>query len=145
MNGRFNPRNPQKYAGNPDNIFYRSSWELRCMSHFDKNDSIIQWASEELIIPYFDPVSNKFRRYFPDFVIKSKNKNGLIETIVIEVKPLKETMQPNPVKNPTKSKRYLTEVAKWGTNQAKFSAANKYCEEKGWKFMILTEKELFNK
>jgi len=142
MNGKFKPRNPEKYAGNADNIFYRSSWELRCMSHFDKNENIIQWASEELIIPYFDPVSNKLRRYFPDFVIKSKNKEGLIETSVIEVKPLKETMAPQPIKNPNKSKRYLTEVAKWGTNSAKFSAANKYCKERGWKFVIITEKDL---
>lgn len=142
MNGKFKPRNPEKYAGNADYIFYRSSWELRCMSHFDRNVNVIQWASEELIIPYFDPVSNKPRRYFPDFVIKSKNKDGLIETIVIEVKPLKETTAPKPIKNPNKSKRYLTEVAKWGTNSAKFTAANKYCEEKGWKFVIVTEKDL---
>lgn len=144
MNGKFRPRNPEKYAGNADNILYRSSWELRVMSHFDRNENVLQWASEELIVPYFDPVTSKYRRYFPDFMIKIKNKENVIETIMIEVKPMKETIQPKQPQNSKKMKGYLTELAKWGTNQAKWEAANQYCRDKNWKFMILTENEIFN-
>ena len=29
MKGRYKPINPSKYKGNPTNIIYRSSWELK--------------------------------------------------------------------------------------------------------------------
>ena len=41
VKGIFKPRNPQKYKGNPTNIIYRSSWELKMMSHFDGHPNII--------------------------------------------------------------------------------------------------------
>ena len=70
--GKFIPQNPKKYNGNPENIIYRSSWELRCMKWFDDNENIIWWSSEELSIPYLNPIDQKMHRYFPDFIIKVK-------------------------------------------------------------------------
>jgi len=64
------------------------------MNWLDKNPNIVSWASEELIIPYKSPVDNRMHRYFPDFVVKVKDKNGQTRTMMLEVKPKKQTMEP---------------------------------------------------
>ena len=89
--GKFTPKNPQKYKGDPKNIIYRSSWEVKVMKYLDDHPGVIWWGSEELVIPYWSPVDNKKHRYFPDFVAKIKQKNGMIKTFVIEVKPEAQT------------------------------------------------------
>ena len=138
--GRFTPKNPSKYVGDHKNIIYRSSWEARCMDWFDRNDNIVSWASEELIIPYVSPVDGKWHRYFPDFLIKTKTKDGKLKTVLIEVKPKKQTKPPPPQKRVTK--RYITEVTTWGVNEAKWKAANEYCKDRTWEFKIITEDDL---
>ena len=50
--GRFVPEDPKKYNGNSRNIIYRSMWERQCMVSFDRNENILEWASEEIAIPY---------------------------------------------------------------------------------------------
>ncbi len=62
-----------------DNIVYRSLWELRFMKWCDMNPSIIEWGSETVIVPYISPIDKKVHRYFVDFYIKVKNKNGAIQ------------------------------------------------------------------
>lgn len=138
--GFFRPQNPSKYKGDPTNIVYRSSWEVKLMSYLDAHPDVIQWASEELIIPYRSPLDERIHRYFPDFWVKRKNPAGEVEVIVIEVKPAKETVEPTPSKKITK--RYLREVATWAVNQAKWKAATTYCEDRNWKFIKMTEYEL---
>ena len=39
-------------------------------------------------------------------------------------------------------KTYISEVAEWGKNQAKWEAAKEYCADRGWSFQIMTEQEL---
>lgn len=138
--GRFKPSNPQKYIGDHRNIIYRSSWECRVMTWLDKNDDILQWGSEELIIPYKSPVDGKFHRYFPDFLVKVRTKDGRTKTMIIEVKPDRETKEPKPRKRLTK--QYLQEVTTYGINQAKWKAAHEYCLDRGWEFKVITEKHL---
>ena len=92
--GKFQPKNPKKYKGNLSNIVYRSSWEARCMSYFDKNENVIWWSSEEIIVPYRSPVDGKVHRYYPDFIIKVKQKDGGIKTIMIEIKPEYQKKEP---------------------------------------------------
>ena len=122
--GYFKPKNPGKYKGNPTNIIYRSSWELKLMSYLDTHQDVIQWSSEEFCIPYRSPVDNRIHRYFPDFYVKKKNKDGKIEVVVIEVKPLAQTKEP---KKPSKvTKRYIKEVYTWGINSAKWKAAKEF-------------------
>ena len=137
--GWFKPRNPQKYKGDAKNIVYRSNWELRVMKHLDEHPSVIWWASEELPIPYVSPVDNKVHRYFPDFIVRTKRKDGLEQTSILEVKPYKQTMMPTQKR---KTQRYLAEVASYAVNQAKWKAANLFCKEHGWQFKLITEKEL---
>lgn len=138
--GRFSPKNPNKYLGDPTNIFWRSLWERRVMTHLDDNPNVVGWSSEEIIIPYLSPVDNRWHRYFPDFLVKSRNKQGLIETIIIEVKPSKQASAPKVQKRVTQ--RYITEVMTYGINQAKWNAAEEYCKDRNWKFVVVTEKEL---
>jgi hypothetical protein len=138
--GIFRPKNPQKYIGDSNNIVYRSSWECRVMNWFDQNDDIISWASEELIVPYKSPIDNRFHRYFPDFIVKVKTRDGTMKTLMIEVKPKKQTMPPEPRKRVTK--QYVTEVTTYGVNQAKWKAAHEYCLDRGWEFKIMTEEHL---
>ena len=64
------------------------------MHWLDKNPSIVSWASEELIVPYKSPVDNKFHRYYPDFLVKVRTKEGKLKTLMIEVKPKKQTQEP---------------------------------------------------
>jgi hypothetical protein len=138
--GLFKPKNPQKYVGDPNNIVYRSSWECKVMSWLDNNDSIMSWASEELQIPYISPVDNRWHRYFPDFLVKVKTKDNKISTMMLEVKPKKQTVQPQPQKRVTK--QFISEVTTWGVNQAKWKAANEYCLDRGWEFKLITEDHL---
>ena len=138
--GKFTPKNPQKYIGDYNNIVYRSSWECKVMDWLDRNDSIISWASEELIIPYISPADNKFHRYFPDFLVKAKTRDGKFKTILIEVKPKKQTLPPEPKKRVTK--QYINEVVTYGVNQAKWKAATEFCLDRGWEFRVMTEEHL---
>ena len=138
--GRFIPKNPKKYVGDSNNIIYRSSWECKVMDWLDRNDDIVSWASEELIIPYLSPIDNRMHRYFPDFLVKTKTKDGKTRTMLIEVKPKKQTIQPEPKKRITK--QYINEVTTWGVNQAKWKAAEEFCMDRGWKFMLMTEDHL---
>jgi hypothetical protein len=64
----------------------------------------------------------------------------VVETLLIEIKPASQTKEP--VKKKTINKAYISEVMTWGVNQAKWKAAKEFCEDRKWKFLILTEKEL---
>ena len=138
--GKFTPKNPTKYVGDHKNIIYRSSWECKVMSWLDKDDNIISWASEELIVPYISPADGRWHRYFPDFLVKTKTKDGSFKTLLIEVKPKKQTIPPKQRKKLTK--QYINEVTTWGVNQAKWKAANEYCIDRNWEFKVVTEYDL---
>jgi hypothetical protein len=138
--GLFKPRNPQKYKGDPSNIVYRSRWELKFMGYLDAHQDVVQWGSEEFCIPYRSPIDNRIHRYFPDFWVKKINTDGSSETVVVEIKPAKETVAP--AVQTKKTKRYLREVYTWGINSAKWEAARSFCADRKWKFIIMTEHEL---
>jgi len=53
--GKFHPNNPRKYKGNVRNIIYRSMWERMLMVQLDRNEKVIEWGSEEIVIPYRSP------------------------------------------------------------------------------------------
>ena len=138
--GKFKPENPKKYMGDSDNIIYSSMWERRCMKYFDINPSILQWASEEVVIPYYDSMTKKVRRYFPDFLIKVKTSEG-INTHLIEVKPSKDLRPPVGGKGKKKS-TVLYEMKTYQMNRDKFASARKWCDDRNITFDIWTEKHL---
>jgi hypothetical protein len=83
--GKFKPKRPKKYKGDPTQIVYRSLWEKKFMEYCDLTESIDQWQSEEFWIPYKNPLDNRTHRYFPDFFIKYKDKTGAKRCMVIEL------------------------------------------------------------
>ena len=140
---RFSPNNPNKYLGDPTKIFFRSLWEYRVMQHLDENVGVVGWSSEEIVIPYLSPIDNRWHRYFPDFYIKMRNREGQLESKLIEIKPANQAAPPE--KRTKITKNYLKEVATWGVNEAKWNAAVEYCKDRNWNFQVLTENELFRK
>jgi hypothetical protein len=134
--GKFKPKHPEKYKGNAENIWFRSSWELKVMQWLDLSDNVMWWSSEELAIRYYNPVDNKIHRYFPDFIVKIKKKDNTEKTYVIEVKPEYQTKQPVKKK---KTQRFINESVTYIINQSKWKAATEFCKDHGWEFKILTE------
>ena len=134
--GKYIPKNPQKYKGNPSQIIYRSLWERKFMVYCDRNDKVIEWGSEEVIVPYRSPWDGKIHRYFPDFIVKTSNN----QKYMIEIKPYRQIDKPKMPKKKTKS--YMRESLEYIKNKAKWSAAKSYCEDNGLTFKLITEKDL---
>ncbi len=139
--GKYTPQNPSKYKGNPSQIIYRSLWERKFMVYCDTNKSIIEWGSEELIIPYLSPWDGRIHRYFPDFYIKVKQHDDTIKKFIIEVKP-KAQCKPPTTTPKRKTKRWFEEVKTWGVNQSKWKYAVEWCNQNNMEFKILTEEHL---
>ena len=138
--GKYYPSYPRKYKGDPTNIIYRSLWERKFMVYCDKNESILEWASEEISIPYRSPIDNRVHRYFPDFYMKVKERGGKVKRYVIEVKPAKQTKPP--VKPKRQTIGYILEAYEYAKNQAKWKMAREFCADRQWEFKVVTEKEL---
>jgi len=138
--GKYKPSVPSKYRGNPTNIIYRSLWELKFMKYCDSNKNILEWGSEEVIVPYRSPIDNRYHRYFPDFYIKVRESTGKIKRMIIEIKPQKQCIEPKVQKKKTRS--YVYQVCEYAKNQAKWEAAKEFCEDRQWEFKVLTENEL---
>lgn len=138
--GIFKPQNSTKYLGSSYPI-YRSGWELKFFRWADLNENILAWGSETIIVPYINPLDNKVHRYFVDNFIIFKDKNGNKQKFLIEIKPSKQVARPVDNKK-KKQSTILYEQTTWITNQAKWEAAKKWAEKKGYQFLILTEKEL---
>ena len=94
--GKFQPKNPAKYKGDPTNVIYRSGWELKLMMYLDTQPNVLQWSSEEVIIPYVSPIDNRIHRYYVDFYVKKRTPGGKIEEMLIEVKPEAQMVEPKP-------------------------------------------------
>lgn len=142
--GRFRPKNPSKYKGDPTKIIYRSLWEFKVFRQMDTHPDVIWWQSEEVIVPYVSPIDGRRHRYFPDVIAHVKNvKTKKTNTIMIEIKPKAQTRPPDIRNKKTDkgriSRRYLNEVRTWGVNDAKWKAARNYCADRGWEFQIWTE------
>lgn len=144
IRGRYTPRHPEKYVGDVTRIVYRSSWEKSFNQFLDNNPNVLQWASEEIGIPYIKPGSkraNKTHTYYPDYWVKYKNKKGEIIQEIIEIKPISQTKPPTTV---GKNKRQqLIEAYTYAVNIAKWKACTDFCNKYDMKFRIVTENSLF--
>ena len=136
IHGRFIPKNPQKYIGDAEKIFFRSLWEAKVMEYFDSRPDVISWESEEDSVPYFSPVDLKVHRYFPDFIVTYYDINKNIIKEMVEVKPLHEADAAFAKSDRSKDALVI--------NEAKWKAASLYCEERGMIFHVLTEKSIFH-
>ena len=138
--GRYKVLNPAKYNGDHNNVIYRSSWELKFMKWCDTNSSVLEWGSEIVAIPYKSPLDQKIHRYFVDFYIKVKQQDGKTMKYLIEIKPERFTKPPSIPQR--KTKQFINEVFQYGVNEAKWKSADQFCNDRGLKFLILTEKDL---
>lgn len=105
------------------------------MVYLDTNSNVVGWSSEEIVIPYVSPIDNRVHRYFPDFFVRTTTG-----AMILEVKPSGQTVMP--VKKTKRTGKYLREVMTYGVNDAKWKAATDYCLDRGWKFKVITEKDL---
>lgn len=138
--GKYKIKNRDKYLGDPDNIVYRSSWELKVLQWLDIHPDVISFSSEEIVIPYISPTDSKYHRYFPDFFVKIRSRDGSMRSMILEVKPHAQSIEP--VMKTKVTKRYINEVVTYGINQAKWKAAEEYCKDRKWEFKVLTEFDL---
>ena len=115
--GKYRVKNAHKYKGNVNNVVYRSSWERAVLKFLDLSSDVIEFSSEETVIPYRCATDNRIHRYFIDLTFKTKDGKKYL----IEIKPDKETRPP--VQPKRKTKRFLTEVMTYMKNQSKWKAA----------------------
>jgi hypothetical protein len=144
--GWFKPRYPEKYLGDATKIYFRSSYELRAFQWLDGNPNVLNWASEEIAIPYAKPVHPtedprgwRKANYFPDLLVIFQKPDGKIYKELIEIKPKKQTK----VSRARKAKTKLMEDYAYAVNQAKWAAAIQWCKPRGIEFRIITEESLW--
>lgn len=141
MKGRFIPKFPEKYVGNVAAIFFRSSWEYRFMIWADQNRSVVRWGSEEIAIPYINPIKtdlqgqNKISRYYPDFIMMTQKPDGTLQKVIVEIKPKKESVLTE--KSSDRDKMAFI------VNQAKWAAAEAFARKNNAQFVVVTEEQLF--
>lgn len=134
--GRFKPKNIKKYKGDWKKIVYRSLWERNTFRWLDNNPDILEWSSEEIVIPYRCKTDNRVHRYFVDVYFKAKNGKKYL----IEIKPKKQCSPPKQPKR--KTKRYLNEVMTYIKNQSKWEAALQFANHKDMEFQVWHEDTL---
>lgn len=143
LQGRYTPKNPEKYVGDKADIIFRSSWERKFMIWCDNNPAVVGWLSE-YPIPYFSQVDEKMHRYFVDFFVKIRGVDGREVVLMVEVKPSAEQKVPRKPKinNLKAQARYMSECRTYVVNQNKWEAAEKYADDHGFKFIVLNEYDL---
>ena len=108
-------------------IIYRSSWEKKFIYWCEMSQKVKHWGSECTCIKYYNPIDEKEHRYYPDFVVELVDG----QIMIVEIKPENQTTPPK-VENSWAYKTYII-------NQAKWKEIKKKCNDRGYKFCILTE------
>lgn len=140
--GRFYPKNKNKYKGDIDNIIYRSSLELAYFNWCDINSSVKKWSSEEIVVPYKNVIDGKIHRYFVDLWLKIEDRHGNIKEYIAELKPYTYTTPEHLYTKSGKLTRSIRLKKQWLINQMKWKEANNFAKKKGMNFIILTEKDI---
>ena len=138
--GVYKPVNRHKFVGNK-NPRYLSSWELKFFRWCDHNNNVVKWGSESIVIPYKSPLDGRIHRYMVDNIVHIKEGDKL-EKYLIEIKPKRQTKPPveHGNKKPT---TILYEKQQYAVNMSKWESAKGWCKKYGYKFLILTEEQLF--
>ena len=141
--------NPEKFIKPIDELMksykdghvnYKSSLELKAVRYADWNKDVVKWSLEPFPIQYLKPTTGKVHRYYIDLVLEFRNS----EKFLVEIKPHSQTKPPTkPRKNTPKAQlNYARGLETYLVNQAKWDAAKSFGKTNGFKFIILTEKEL---
>jgi hypothetical protein len=101
----------------------------------------LKWGSENVIVPYVSKIDGKWHKYYVDNYVEIL-EGTTVAKYLIEIKPYKQTLKPESKQGKKKSS-LLYEQTQWIINhEGKWPAAMQFCKNRGWKFLILTEKEL---
>lgn len=121
-------------------VNYKSSLERSAIKYCDFNPHVSKWSLEPFAIKYFKPSSGKVHRYYIDIFIEFSSGDKFL----VEVKSSTEVKEPKPPKKKTQKAimNYQKALITYSTNQAKWKAATEFAKNNGFKFIILTEKEL---
>ena len=134
--GRFTPKNPDKYVGKKL-PHARSSWEFVFMRMLDQHPGVESWASESIQIPYKDPLTGKYTIYVPDFFVVYKDKTGKKKAELVEVKPSTQTLREKVGNSRYNQEQYIKNLAKW-------EAATAWCKQQGIKFRVVNVNDIFH-
>jgi len=98
---------------NGKKMHYRSGYELEVYQCLEKMEDVVRYHVEPFGVPYW--FQGEQKNYFPDLMVEFTD--GHIE--VWEIKPKQQTA--------------------YEVNDAKWTAADRYCEARGWHFEVKTE------
>ena len=159
--GNFIPENKDKVIklNSEGGIYYRSMLEFKFMTWLDKNEMIKRWCGECIKIPYqlthyekSGDVNLKSHTYYADYYYELTTSNGDISKVVVEVKPHKEyedvvlfekkqfNIPENANVRKMRNLEYRLKMAQ--KNSQKWKTMIKWCDKKGFKFIVVTEKHL---
>lgn len=112
-----------------DKIIYRSSYERKFIAWLENSEQVKNWGSECIRIPYLY-IDGKMHSYYPDYFVEMVDGTKM----VVEIKPSSQTKRPVN-ENTWVGKEYRKNMCKW-------KATMEFCQAKGYKFKILTEKTI---
>lgn len=135
--GKYDVVNQDKYKGNPNEVWYRSSWERLAFKWCDMNPDVTSWSSEKTTIPYKCKTDNKLHNYYIDLTVEFVSGKKFL----IEIKPEYQTLRP--VKKNKSKERFHKEVLTWAKNVSKWQAAEEYANKRGMSFQVWTESTLW--
>lgn len=162
LQGHFTPKHPEKCVNMNGSLgsvtvpTYRSSWELKFMNFCDKFDSVLEWGSEVIKIPYISEEDKKQHQYITDFYFVCRDACDNINRYVIEVKPASQVVQLNEnneiIYPPAPKNKSSKSIQNWQErcktlriNNSKWDAARKWCANNNFIFKILTEEQIMEK
>lgn len=114
-----------------DKIIYRSSYERKFIVWLENSEQVKNWGSECIRIPYLY-IDGKMHSYYPDYFVEMVDGTKM----VVEIKPSSQTKRPVN-ENTWVGKEYRKNMCKW-------KATMEFCQAKGYKFKIITEKTINN-
>jgi len=114
-----------------DKIIYRSSYERKFIAWLENSEQVKNWGSECIRIPYLY-IDGKMHSYYPDYFVEMVDGTKM----VVEIKPSSQTKRPVN-ENTWVGKEYRKNMCKW-------KATMEFCQAKGYKFKIITEKTINN-
>jgi hypothetical protein len=160
--GNYIPVNKDKLLklNNEGGVYFRSSLEKKIMVWLDNSKNIRLWSAEHLAIPYQlthnvngVPIL-KTHTYYPDFYYELVKEDESVKKVVVEVKPQSEysdailftegkfTIPENASLKKLRNVEYRFKMAQ--KNAEKWKTMIKWCNKKGFEFIIITE-ETFKK
>lgn len=142
--GYFDVSRSTKYMNSSEPCIYRSSLEFKFMKWCEITNRVLNWNSEPFSLKYICLETGKERNYWIDFTIITQTP----ETWLIEVKPHKEVLEAERFGklyhklSDVERKRFVMANKVAAKNWSKWSHARKICQDRDWKFVLVTEKFL---